>query len=86
MSHCKIHQFHHPGCHDCREASLTHTNALLDDDQPSAASTLLVSALEDVPTFDTSTPAFNDSTPDPPSSDSPFDGGDSGGGGASGDF
>jgi hypothetical protein len=50
MAHCERHPLYNPNCHDCREASLTKTRALLldddeyeDDDQPSAASILLTS-------------------------------------------
>ena len=76
MSHCPRHSIYNPNCHDCREVSLTHTSSILDeDDQPSAASILLVSALEDVPTVTV------DDTPA-----SPFDDGASGGAGVTGDF
>jgi hypothetical protein len=77
MSHCTRHNIYNPLCHDCREAGLTHTSTLLDDDedviQPistlTAASETLFPA--DTTTFDPPADSF-----------SGFDGGDSGGGGA----
>lgn len=83
MPHCQRHHIYNPNCHDCREASLTHTSSLLDDDQPSAASILLTQ--DD--TIDTSLPSFDTTlSSDPVPDSSPFDGGSSGGGGTSGDF
>jgi hypothetical protein len=48
MAHCERHPLYNPNCHDCREASLTKTRALLlddeyEDDEHSAASILLTS-------------------------------------------